>query len=88
MLRLKLQYFGHDAKSQLTGKDPGGGKDWGQDETEATEDEIVGWHNQLNGHEFGWTQGDSEGQGSLASCSPLDHKESGMTGWLNNNNNL
>ena len=88
MLRLKLQYFGHDAESQLTGKDPGGGKDWGLDEKGMTEDEIVGWHNQLNGHDFGWTRGDSEGQGSLTCYSPLDHKESDTTGWLNNNNNL
>ena len=36
----------------------------------ATEDETVGWHHQLNGHEFEQTQGDSEGQGSLVCCSP------------------
>ena len=35
-----------------------------------TEDEMVGWHHQLNGHGFGWTPGDREGQGSLACCSP------------------
>ena len=49
-----------DAKNQVTGKDPDVGKDWGQ-EKEATEDEIVGWHHQLNGHEFEQTLGDSEG---------------------------
>ena len=43
------------------------------------EDEIVGWHHQLNGHEFEQTLIDSEGQGSLASCSPCGHKESDMT---------
>ena len=52
MLRLKLQYFGHNAESQLTGKDPGGGKDWGLDEKGMTEDEIVGWHHWLDGHEL------------------------------------
>ena len=42
-------------------------------------DEIVGWHHQLNGHEFEQTPGDSEGQGSLACCSPWGHKKSDMT---------
>ena len=41
-----------DAKSQLIGKDPDAGKDWRQEEKEVTEDEMVGWHHQLNGHEF------------------------------------
>ena len=76
-----------DVNSQLTGKDPDAGKDWGggegeegrgQREEEETEDEMVGWH-QLNGHEFEQTLGDSEGQGSLACCSPRGHKESDMT---------
>ena len=47
-----------DAKSWLLGKDPDSGKDWGQEEKEATEDEIVGWHHWLNGHEFEQTPGD------------------------------
>ena len=64
-----------DAKGQLTGKDLDAGKDWGQKEKRATEDEMVGWHHQLNGHEFDQTLGDSEGQGSLACCSPQGHKE-------------
>ena len=46
---------------------------------------MVGWHHQLNGHEFEQTLGDSEGQGSLACCSPWGHKESDMTEQLNNN---
>ena len=46
-----------DAKSLLNGKDPDAGKDWGQEEKGMTEDKIVGWHHQLNGHEFGWTPG-------------------------------
>ena len=44
-----------------------------------TEDEMVGWHHQLNGHEFEQIQGDSEGQGSLGCCTPRDHEESDMT---------
>ena len=43
-----------------------------------TEDEIVGWHNRLDGHEFGHTLGDGEGQGSLVCCSPWGCKESDM----------
>ena len=47
-----------DVKSWLTGKDPDAGKDWGQEEKEMTEDETVGWHHQLNGHEFEQTLGE------------------------------
>ena len=57
-----------DAKSQLIGKDPEVGKDWGQEEKVTTEVEMVGWHHQLNGHEFEQTPGVGDGQGSLA-CS-------------------
>ena len=59
-----------DMKSQLIGKDPDAGKDWGQEEKGVTEDEMVGWHHQLNGHEFDQTPVNSEGQGGLACCSP------------------
>ena len=76
-----------DGKSRLIGKDPDARKDWRQ-EKRTTEDEMVGWHHQLNGHEFAQTEGDSEGQGSLAYCSPWGHKESNMTEWQNNNDNL
>ena len=72
-----------DAKSWLTGKDPDAGKDWGQEEKGTTEDEMVGWHHQLNGHEFGWTLGVGDGQGGLACCSSWGHKELDMTEWLN-----
>ena len=68
-----------DVKSWLIGKDPDVGKDWGQEEKEATKDEIVGWHHWLNGHESDQTLGDSEEQGSLACCSPWGCKESDMT---------
>ena len=52
-------------KSQFIGKDPDAGKDWEQEEKGATEDELVGWHHWLNGHEFEQTLGDSKGQGSM-----------------------
>ena len=54
-----------DAKSWLIGKDPYARKDWGQ-EKRATEDEMVGWRDWLNGHKFELTPGDPEGQRSLA----------------------
>ena len=68
-----------DEKRQLFGKDPDGGKDLGQGEKEATEDETVEWHHQLNGHGFEQTPGDSEGQRRLACCSPWGRKESDTT---------
>ena len=63
-----------DAKSWLTGKYPDVGQDWGQEENGVTEDEMVGWHLWLNGHEFEQTPGDSEGQGRLGCCSPWGRK--------------
>ena len=73
----------HDAKSWLIWKDPDAGKDWRQEEKGTTEDEIVGWHHRLNGHEFGWTLGVGDGQGGLVCCSSWGHKESDTTEWLN-----
>ena len=64
-----------DVKSWLTGEDPDAEKDWGQEEKGTTEDEMVGWHHRLNGHEFEQIAGNNEGQGSLACCSPGGHKE-------------
>ena len=52
-----------------------------------TADEMVGWHHQLKGHEFEQAPGDGEGHGSLACCSPWDHKELDTTELLNNNKN-
>ena len=63
-----------DANSQVTGKDSDAGKDLRQEKKGMIEDEMVGWHLQLNGHEFEQTSGDSEGQGSLACCSPCGQK--------------
>ena len=68
-----------DAKCQFIGKDPDAGKDWGQEEKGMTENEMVGWHLLLNGHEFEQTPGDSEEQGRLLCCSPWNHKELEMT---------
>ena len=67
-----------DAKNWLLGKDPDDGKDWRQEEKGTTEDEMVGWHHRLNGHEFEQTLGDGEGQGSLECCSPWGYKELDM----------
>ena len=54
MLKLKLQYFGHLVpRTDSLKKTPMLGKDWGQEEKGMTEDEMAGWHHQLNGHEFG-----------------------------------
>ena len=64
-----------DLKSQLLGKDSVTGKDWGQEEKWVTEDEMVGWHHRVNGCQFEQTLGDSEGQGSLACCSPWGCKD-------------
>ena len=72
-----------DAKSQLTDA----GKDSGQEDKRATEDEMVGWHHQLKAHESEQTLRDSEGQGSLTCCSSWGRKESDTTEQLNNNSN-
>ena len=71
------------AKSWLIGKDSDAGKDWGQEEKGTTEDEMAGWHHQLNGHEFEWTLGVGDGQGGLVFCDSWGLKESDTTEWLN-----
>ena len=71
------------AKSWLIGKDPDAGKDWGQEEKGMTEDEMARWHHWLDGHEFGWTPGVSDGQGGLGCCDSWVRKESDTTEWLN-----
>ena len=76
-----------DAKNQLIRKDPDAWKDWRPEEKGVTEDEMVGWHHQFNGHEFEQALRDGEGQGSLACCSPWGRKESDGTEWLNNSKN-
>ena len=83
MLKLKIQYFGHlmqraDSleKTLMLQKIEGRRR-------RRRQDEMVGWHHQLNGHEFVWTPGVGDGQGGLASCGSRGHKESDMTLHLN-----
>ena len=83
MLKLKLQYFGHLTQSQLIGKDPDAGKDWGQEEKGAKEDEMIGWHHWLNGCELEQTPGDMPGVLQSMSCKEVDMAEG-----LSNNNIL
>ena len=71
-----------DLKSWLIEKDPDAGKDWGQEKW-VTEDEMVGWHDWLNGHEFESAPGVGDGQGSLACYSLWGRKELDMTEQLN-----
>ena len=65
-------------KNQLIGKDPDAGKD-GRQEKGMIEDEMVGWHHQLDGQKLEQVLGDGDGQGSLACCSLWSCKESNMT---------
>ena len=74
-----------DAKSRLTGKDPDAGKDWGQKEKRVTEDEIVGWHHWLNGHEFEQALGNSKGQGAWhAAAHRVEKSRTQLSDWTTN----
>ena len=64
------------------------GKDRGQEEKGTTEDEMVGWHHRLNGHEFEQAPGDGEGQGSLVCCGPWGRKELDTSERLNNTDTI
>ena len=77
---LKFQYSGHPVQRANSLE-----KTLMLGEKGTTEDEMVRWHHQLDGHELEQSPGDGEGQGSLACCSPWDHKESDTTEQLNNN---
>ena len=80
MLKLKTPVLWlPDAKSWLIGKDPDAGKYWGWEEKGKTEDEMVGWHQRLNRHGFGWTPGVGDGQGGLVCCGSWGCKESDTT---------
>ena len=72
-----------DAKNWLIGKDPDAGKGWRQEEKGTTEDEMVGWHHGLYGHEFEQSLGVGYGQGGPACCSTWGCKELDMTEGLN-----
>ena len=77
---LKLQYLDHVSwRADLIRKDPDAGRDWEQEENVAAEDEMVAWHHWFNGHESEQTQGDSEGQESLACCCSWGRKKLDMT---------
>ena len=71
-----------DVKNWLIRKGSGAGKDWRQEEKGATEDEMVGWHHWLGGHEFEQAPGVGDGQGSLVCYSPWGHKELNNSDWL------
>ena len=77
-----LLHWPPDVKNWLIGKDPDAGKDWRQGKG-TTEDEMVGWYHQLDGHEFEQALGIGDGQESLVCCSPWGLKESDMTEQLN-----
>ena len=80
MLKVKLQYFGHLMQTaDSLEKTLMLGKPAEKEEKRMTEDEMVGWHHQLNGQEFEHTLEDSEGQRSLACCSTWHRTEPGMT---------
>ena len=84
MLKLKLQYFGHlMQRVDSLEKTLMLGGIGGQEEKGTTEDEMAGWHHQLNGCEFEWTPGDGDGQGGLECCDSWGHKESDTTERLN-----
>ena len=70
-----------DVKNWLIGKNPDAGKDWRQEVKGTREDEMVGWHHRLDGHEFEQALGVGYGQGGLACCDSWGHRESDMTEW-------
>ena len=74
-----------DVKNQLIGKNPDAEKDWGQEENGAIEDEIVGRHHWINGHELEQTWGDSEGQGSLDAVDEVAKSQTWLNNWRTEN---
>ena len=78
MLRLKRQYFGRLKRRVDSLEKTDAGRDWGQEEKGMTEDEMVGWYHQLDGHEFEQALGVGDIQGSLLCCSPWGCKELDM----------
>ena len=79
MLKLKLQYFGYLMRRTDSLEKTDARKGWRQEEKGMTENEMVGWHLQLNGHEFAQALGVGDGQGSLVCCSSWGCKESDTT---------
>ena len=72
-----------DVRNWLIWRDPDAGKDWSQEEKGMTEDEMVGWHHQLNRYDFEQAPGIGDGQGGLVCCSPWGRKELDTTEQLN-----
>ena len=72
-----------DVKNWLIWKDPDAGKDWKWEDKGLTEDEMVGWHHQLDGHAFEQAPGVGDGQGGLVCCGLWGRKELDTTEWLN-----
>ena len=70
MLKLKLQSFGHLMQRVDSLEKTDAGRDWGKEEKGMTEDEMVGWHHQLNGRELEQALGVDDGQGALSCCNP------------------
>ena len=89
MLKMKFQYLATWCKELIHWgkKKPDAKKDWRQEKMGTTVGEMVGWHHQLNEHEFEQAPGVGEEQGCLACCSPWGHKESDRTEQLSNNQN-
>ena len=84
-------HWSPDSKNWHIGKDPDAEKDWRQEEKGTTEEEMIGWHHQLDGCEFEQAPGVGDGQGSLACCSPWGCKEWDTTerlNWLSHQGNL
>ena len=72
-----------DVNNSLIWKDPDAGEDWWWEKKRMIKDELVGWHHQLNGHDFEYIPGIDDGQGGLVCCSPWGHKELDKTERLN-----
>ena len=85
MLKLRLQYFGNLMRRVDSLEKTSAGRDWGQEEKGMTEDEMAGWHHQLDGHEFEQALGVGDGQASLACCSPwvAESDTTERLNWLN-----
>ena len=83
MLKLKLQSLATWWEELIHLKRPWCWERLREEGKGTTEDEMVGWNHQLNGHGFGWTLGVGDGQGGLACCGSWGHNESDTTEWLN-----
>ena len=79
------KYFGYLLQLDSSLEKTDARKDWGQEGGRGWQDEMVGWHYSLNGHEFEQTPADSEGQGSLACCSSWDCRQTWLSYWTTTN---